>query len=335
MTPAAAPAPGLLERARQVADAVLFPAAPEVDRAQLVPASHLDLLAAEGFYGLAAPAEVGGAGVDYPVACEVIRTLASGCLTTAFVWIQHQGVLRRVLGAPPRLRDRLLAPLCRGERRAGVALAGCLPGPPVLVARRVKGGYVLDGSSPWVSGWGMIDTLLVAARSNEDAVLWALVAAHEAETVSVEPRQMVAASASGTVAVGFEGHFVADDAVLGSELLATVALHDAMGLGTNGHLALGVTARCRALLGPSGLDPEAASCQAALLEGDVDSLPAARAAASELAVRAATMLLVHTGSGAILSDGHAQRLAREAMFCCVFGSRPSIKAELLSRLRVA
>jgi hypothetical protein len=49
-------------------------------------------------------------------------------------------------------------------------------------------------------------------------------------------------------------------------------------------------------------------------------------------MRAATALLVHVGSQGILRGQHAQRLAREAMFLLVFGSRPPIKAELLARL---
>jgi hypothetical protein len=61
-------------------------------------------------------------------------------------------------------------------------------------------------------------------------------------------------------------------------------------------------------------------------------LPAARAAAAELAMRAATALAVQAGSKGILLDQHAQRLVREAMFLLVFGSRPAIRAELLARL---
>jgi alkylation response protein AidB-like acyl-CoA dehydrogenase len=63
-----------------------------------------------------------------------------------------------------------------------------------------------------------------------------------------------------------------------------------------------------------------------------DEMPAARAAASELCWRAAAQLMVATGGRSVLTDQHAQRLAREAMFLLVFGSRPSIKAALLHRL---
>ncbi|MGH9005373.1 MAG: hypothetical protein ACRDYV_19800, partial [Acidimicrobiia bacterium] len=68
------------------------------------------------------------------------------------------------------------------------------------------------------------------------------------------------------------------------------------------------------------------------LTTEVAGIPAARAAASELAARAAITLVAATGSTSILRDRHPQRLAREALFLLVFGSRPPIKAALLDLL---
>ena len=161
-----APSPAqLLARARVLAAEVLAPAAMSVEASQRVPPEQLDLLAAEGFYGLAGPREAGGLDLPVPAACQVIETLAGACLSTTFVWLQQHSAVRAVArSGNAGLRADLLGPLCRGQRRAGVALGGTLPGPPRLRARAVPGGYRLDGSSPWVTGWGLTDTLLVAAR---------------------------------------------------------------------------------------------------------------------------------------------------------------------------
>jgi len=110
---------------------------------------------------------------------------------------------------------------------------------------------------------------------------------------------------------------------------------DAMGLRINGSLALGVAARCCALIGPSPLDGELASRRTALDAAAPGQLPAARAAASDLAMRAAAALVATQGSSAIMAGQHAQRLAREALFLLVFASRPAIKAELTGRLTAA
>ena len=61
-------------------------------------------------------------------------------------------------------------------------------------------------------------------------------------------------------------------------------------------------------------------------------MPTARAAASELALRAAATLVAAAGARSIIAGEHPQRLLREAAFLLVFGSRPGIRTELLDRL---
>ena len=58
-------------------------------------------------------------------------------------------------------------------------------------------------------------------------------------------------------------------------------------------------------------------------------MAAARAAAVELAVRSAAALVVGSGSGALVLEHDAQRLARESVFLLTFGTRPAIRGELL------
>jgi alkylation response protein AidB-like acyl-CoA dehydrogenase len=319
----------VVRRAAEIADTLLFPAALAVDAADRVPASHLDLLAGQGFYGMFAPEEDGGAGVDFPTACAVVAAFAGGCLATTFVWAQHQGVVRRVVAAG---RRDLLGPLCAGTRRAGVALGGTRPDAP-LRARHVDGGYEITGSSPWVSGWGMIDTLLLAARTEEDdALVWALVDAETGPHLRVEAQRMVAVNASGTVTAHFAGLPVRDDAVLAVQRYADFEAADAGTIRFNGSLSVGLIGRCVALLGPSALNFQLDAVRAALLDAPNEDLPKVRATAAELAVRSATALLVHTGSRAIRADSHPQRLAREAQFLTVFGTRPAIRAELETAL---
>jgi alkylation response protein AidB-like acyl-CoA dehydrogenase len=315
-----------LEKARQIADSVLFPAALEVDATGVIPAGHLDLLAASGFYALAMPPGL-------PDAPRIVESLASGCLATTFVWMQHHGAVRAVADSErPDLIEEWLDPLCRGERRAGVALGALRPGPPSVRATPVDGGYRLDGASPWVTGWGMIDVLHTAARDEAETVIWTLVDAAAGPTLTVRPLDLVAANASSTVEVTFDGHFVPAERVTGTLPYAEWGARDAAGLRMNGSFALGVTSRATRLLGPGPLDAELDACRTALDEAPPETVPAARAAASALAMRAATTLTVASGARSVLRDHHAQRLVREAMFLLVFGSRPPIRTALLDLL---
>jgi alkylation response protein AidB-like acyl-CoA dehydrogenase len=316
-----------LARATDIADTVLFPAAPAVDTEGRIPPSHLDLLADNGFYAMSAPS----ADIDFATACAIAETFASGCLSTAFVWLQHQGVVRRVADSP--LADDLLGDLCLGRQRGGVALGGTLPGPPRLRATAVPGGYQLSGESPWVTGWGMIDLLLVMARDEHDNLISAIIAARENDALRVsDPLTMIATTASSTVTAHFTDFFVPAEAVVGEQPYAEWAERDAAGLRFNGSLALGVTGRCARLLGATPLDAELDACRTRLDTAGPADQPAARAAADELAVRAGSALLVHAGSRSILLGEHPQRLAREALFLLVFASRKTIRDALLTSL---
>lgn len=328
-------------RARDIADQTLFPGALAIDRGERTPLENLDLLAEAGFYAIAAPPEFGGVGPgNYSVIADVLTAFAGGCLTTTFVGLQHVGPVMAVASSPSaEIRDSWLGPLCRGERRAGIALAGLRPGPSQVAVREVPGGFVVRGQTAWVTGWGLIDTLYVAARDADDLIHFLLLDAVESATLRIGPTELMAVQASNTVTVRFDDHFVPADRLTHTQPYLDWAGVDSFGSSLNGFLALGIAARCNGLLDPrqwketaGPLDQSIAQVRMGLLTSAAEEVPAARSRASLLAVRAATTLLVQSGSGSILTDHHAQRLYREAGFLLVFGSRPAIKRELLEQL---
>lgn len=323
-----------MSTAVELADGVLFPRALDTDGNGVLPTANLDALADDGFYGLFAPPELGGLGADLPTMCEVVETLAGGCLTTTLVWMQHFGLLGHLLRTTASIRDEWLPAACRGERRGGIAFGGLLPGPPVLTATRAApraGGWILDGAAPWVSGWGGIDVLLVAARGPDETVVNVGLDAREGGGLSATPLALVAVDASATVRLDLAAVEVSEDRVLAVDPYDPDA-SVGTSLRLNGSLALGVARRCCDLLGPSPLDDELCARRTALDEADSDGMAAERASASAFALRAAAALVVHVGSRAVGRDQDAQRLLREATFLLVFGSRPAIKDALLAQL---
>jgi alkylation response protein AidB-like acyl-CoA dehydrogenase len=329
LTPAAT---ALLALAEDLVERVFLPAASVVDQADRVPAAHLDLLAEHGLYGVTAPAEAGGLD-DLATVGRLVEIMASGCLATTFVWLQHLSAVRAAAGSKqPGIPQRWVAPLARGQRRAGVALAGLRAGPDPLRVRPAEGGFLLDGAVPWVTGWDLVDTLYVAALGEADVIHYLFVDAVTGPTVRVQPLDLLAVQASCTVNLRLAGHLVPADRLVGSQPYSQWLRSDAPGSMLNGFLALGVVRRCARLLGPGPLDDALGRCRAALLAAGPDTMPSARAAASELALQAASLLAVSTGSRAVLRDNPAQRLWREAAFLLVFGSRPGIREELLARL---
>jgi alkylation response protein AidB-like acyl-CoA dehydrogenase len=310
---------------------VLFPRALSTDRSALVPTDVLDVLAAEGLYGLTGPAGAGGLGLaDVRDVWRTVETLASGCLATTFVWAQHLGTVAALAAtADAALRERWLPELCRGAVRAGVAFSALRrPGPPMLRAERQAGGWSLHGSAPWVSGWGRIDVIRVAARHGDD-IVWALLDAGERRTLRAEPLELAALNASGTVTLHFDGEAVADDRVIALQRFDHWLRRDREGLRLNGSHALGVATRCARLMESSAWLETIDDARVRLDSADADSLPHERARASWLAMRCAEQLVVSGGGRSLLLTSQAQRLAREGLFLLVFGQTPAIRAAQL------
>jgi alkylation response protein AidB-like acyl-CoA dehydrogenase len=357
----------LLDRAHHLADDLLYPAAGEVDACGVIPPSHFAALADAGLYGIAVAAPEA-----LPAVTEV---LAGACLATAFTWMQHHGPVRTLAA----LEDRRLADATAGRLRCGVALAGALPDPPLLWATREDGGWRLDGRAPLVTGWGLIDLVQIAARDattadapdTEAVIVTALLDARPGPGLTARPLALLAADASRTAALRFDGVHLPDDRVSGETTRAAFLAGMTASSRVNGALALGVAGRCVRLINETGrtqavaeqladeLDAARAELDAALTaawetapdparEVAMEAAPdpasrsqqghaaarmaAARAAASELAHRAAGALVVATGSRALRDAHPAGRLLREAAFTLVAAGRDEIRADLLARM---
>ncbi len=337
----------ILAGARALADDVLFPAAIRTDRSRVVPEELLDALAGAGLYGLVGPRRFGGLELDPATADLVVEELAGGCLTTTFVWIQHHnsvGIISH-LGSHA-LQLEWLPRLCTGELRAGVAFSGLRrPGPPILVATPVAGGVLLDGLAPFVSGWGRIDLLHIAARLPDGDVVWLLADAYRegkvrapATTVEAERLDLAALDASATVSLRFARHPVPEERMTLRETFEEFRARDEAGLRRNGALSLGVARRCLEML-PHDEAAEAVrerltqavtTVRAALAAAGPSELPAARALAVKVAVDAATTLIIASGGASLRADSHVQRLGREALFLLIGGQTRAIREAQLS-----
>ena len=145
-------------------------------------------MAQAGLYGLFAPETEGGLGLGYPGMCSVVEELSSGCLASTFVWAQHFRFLGAMLeqAYPGPLRERYLRRgHCRRSQRGGRPAPGCCPGRPGSWPARRPGGWRLEGEAPWVSGWGIVDVIVVLARGPDGRVCLLLLDAKPQPGLSV------------------------------------------------------------------------------------------------------------------------------------------------------
>ena len=269
----------LLDRAAALADDVLQPAAAEVDAGGVIPPSHFAALAGAGLYGLA---------LAEPAALPAVtEVLAGGCLATTFTWMQHHGPVRTLAA----LGDPRLGAAAAGRLRCGVALAGAVPDPPLLWATREDGGWRLDGHAPLVTGWGLIDLVQVAVRDvatagapdEEAGIVTALLDARAAPGLTARPLALLAADASRTVALRFDGVHLPDELVSGLTTRSAFLAGMTASARVNGALALGVAGRCVCLVAETGAAAVADRLRAELDAARAELDAALAAAAAEQA----------------------------------------------------
>ncbi|MEV4352437.1 acyl-CoA dehydrogenase family protein [Actinoplanes sp. NPDC049596] len=173
----------MIEDARRLAPRFAARAAGH-DRDGSFPSGDFADLRDAGFFGLMAPAKLGGAGASFADYAAVAYELARGNGATALVFNMHASVtgalagvsdeLAEALGLPDealQARDSHLRAAAEGawyavamsERGAGSRLSKI-----TTSYERVDGGYRIQGAKTFCSGAGHADAYLVAARSATD-----------------------------------------------------------------------------------------------------------------------------------------------------------------------
>ncbi|MGZ8602163.1 MAG: acyl-CoA dehydrogenase family protein [Actinomycetota bacterium] len=348
-------------RARSIADDVLFPAAQTTDRAPLVPAANIEALRDAGLLGLQGPVGVaGGLGAGHVEARPVFESVAGGCGATAFVWAQHHGAVRRVAGGDGPARKVWLSRLCDGSTLAGIGFAYLRrPGPAAVRAQRISDGWRIDGEAPWITGWGLIDALVVMARADDGTVVTVVVdrpGEHDALHAG-EPQALAVMGATGTVALGFDALEVPDRDVAGVQTDDAWRRRDRLGSALPPAAPLGIADRATRLLRERPSEPASTASEALELElaerreaadrvavtiagsttdgdaiDDVVSTGATeRDRGLDLARRSTDALVAASGGGAMSLAHPAQRLSREATFYLIQAQTGDLRAISLAR----
>ena len=172
----------LSEDHRAVQDAVrtyvqaeVAPHAAAWDRHHTFPAEALRGLAALGCYGVAVPAEQGGAGLDYLALALILEEIAAGCGATSTIVSVNNCPVCSILMAfgNAEQQQRFLVPLARGEMLGAFCLTephvGSEAGGLRTTARREGSEYVLDGVKQFITSGKHGDVAIVMAVTDKAA----------------------------------------------------------------------------------------------------------------------------------------------------------------------
>ena len=315
------------------------------------------------------------AGVESAILNDSVATLqfyvwlASGCLTTAFILSQRNAALRRIGSCE---NEPIRSPLLDSIQSEGLFVtvgfshlttSGLHLSIPSLTATRISNGWILNGTSPWVTGarhaeWLVIGAveanmaLIAAAKSRPNELLCAIPG--KGKGVRIESTcSLMALDASSTGPVTFEDVFVDDFKVLHGPIanVMEASHHSSVSLSTTGTvpgagglqtsaLAIGHSAqaieylinasaeRAELVAAAEGLESHWRVLYRELFEMNAGEVAcdasALRKKANDLVLNSTQAALV-AAKGAGFSNGHdVGRWCREAMFFLVWSCPHSV-----------
>jgi len=164
----------LLQReVRKLAEGVFRGRAAEIDRTEQYPWDNVAVLREAGFLGMTIPRALGGQGCDFLDAALVVEEIAKVCAVTARIAVEtNMGGVSAVMAYGSEAQKRLAAGLVLGGDKPAICItepgAGSAATEMTTTARRVRGGYVLNGKKHWITGGGVSRLHLIFARVIDD-----------------------------------------------------------------------------------------------------------------------------------------------------------------------
>ncbi len=346
----------LLERAERVLREEVAPRAEAMDGDPVALAEGLSVLAREGMLALGRPEEFGGPALSGPEIRRFQEIVARASGALAFLQTQHQGVSGMLAGSPNRaLAETYLPGMHDGTHLVGVGFSQLRrPGPPIVRAERVEGGYRIDGKVPWVTGFGFFQEFVVGAALPNGEAVFGLVPLKEAEGVCpTRPMRLAAMMAAGTVAVDLDGFFLPDERTIAIRPAGWIAQNDEINIAQQGSFALGCSqagidvlagnaarrklefaerARARLQAERDAIREEAEGWMGKASGENVAERLDLRARMIDLMVRCAHAAVVSSSGAANSLDHPAQRIYREALVFSVSAQTGPIMEATLDKI---
>ena len=326
--------------------------ATEHDRTATWPADDLADLAAAGVLTGSVPAAFGGAGGDPLDVTLLHERVAAASLATALVLSQRDSAAALIADSEnAELKRDLLPRLAANEIFTTIGIAQLTTsrqgrGPAVRAAPDGDG-FTLDGTIPWSTGAGEADYIVTGAALPDGRQILATVPVELAGVDPRPPMPLVAMASSRTAAVDLAGVTIGPRYLLAGPAEGVLAGRAKPVPLNQSYLATGHVRGALELIATHDSDAgrEALASLAAQLETVRSRLlsfeedaerpqagPELRAAAADLALRAANAAVALFKGGALLADHPAQRLAREAMFLLVWSCPNSVIDQTVRRV---
>jgi alkylation response protein AidB-like acyl-CoA dehydrogenase len=187
----------LQAKARDLAEGVFRGRAAEIDRTEQYPWENVDALRDAGLMGMTIPKALGGQGRDYLDAAIVVEEIAKHCAVTARITVEaNMGGVAAIMAYGTEAQKKLAAELVLAGDKPAICItepdAGSAATEMTTTARRVRGGYVLNGKKHWITGGGVSKLHLIFARvidGDEDRGIGGFIALRGTDGLAVGARE--------------------------------------------------------------------------------------------------------------------------------------------------
>jgi acyl-CoA dehydrogenase len=191
------------------------------------PFALFDKFTEAGFHGIGIDEEYGGQGGNVIVQMILARELARSLGGLAWLWGITSFAGAKSIGGygSDAQKERFLPAITRGELRFAIGFTEPGGGTDVLggmhsTAKKVDGGWILNGNKTWCSAAHTAHYILLLARTDDNVAkrhqgLTLFLLPTDAPGVTISEIPKLGMRALGSCDVGMQDVFVADDLVLG------------------------------------------------------------------------------------------------------------------------
>lgn len=214
-----------LEVIRQMVAEKVVPRASEIDETGEFPEDIRQLFADHDLFGLPFDEKYGGTGTGELMLALAIEEISKACASSAVMLAaQDLASLPIRLHGSDDLKDRLLPEMASGRMLGAFALsepeAGSDPGSMRTSAKKVDGGWVLNGAKNWITNSGVADLYVTFAVSDHDVKfskgITAFVVRGDSEGFRIDSlEKKMGMKGSPTGSPVYEDVFVPDEDVIG------------------------------------------------------------------------------------------------------------------------
>jgi alkylation response protein AidB-like acyl-CoA dehydrogenase len=205
-------------------DERIAPQAAALDEAHAFPRLLFKELADLGFFGMRYPEDAGGSGMALTEFCLALAEIARGSMSLAAAaamqalmgtkflhMLGNADIIERLF--KPALEGKKIAAICMTEPNAGSDLNSI-----ATTAKKVDGGYVLNGQKTWITSAPLADFFTVFAKAGEEKKLTIFLVERSFKGLSVGREiHKMGVWALPTSEVSFDACFVPDSHRLSRE----------------------------------------------------------------------------------------------------------------------